>query len=139
MCPKGDDPMTTNSNFKTIELFVSGPKSGFTGSLGIRFEGEVTYLPVSTFSSTTCKQKLEASAKFREVTCTYSKVDSFRHKFIISFLSWPITPQENNLFTHDGNPSINEFSCDISQLSSLLVSCTFTDLINTDLPGNIHT
>lgn len=136
MCPKGDDPMTVNSNYKTIELLVSVPKHiPFTGLLGIRFQGEITYIPVEKFSSELCEQKFENSAKFRDITCIYSIPYPHQHKFHITFLKWPITPQENNLHLNDGNPPISDFSCDFSQLSSSSISCTFTDLINTDVPG----
>jgi hypothetical protein len=135
MCPKGDDPMTSHTNYKTIQLVVQGPK-GFGGKLGIRFEGETTTLSLSTVTSELCEQQLEASKKFTDVTCTYyASPTGTSRTFVIEILSWPITPQENNIYSHDGNPSIEAFSCDLSAISSSLVSCSFTDLISTDLPG----
>lgn len=140
MCPKGDDPMTINSNFKTIKLQVRGP-TGFSGDLGIIFEGETTSITLSKASDDFCEKQLEGSKKFTNVSCTYSISTSGHYDirtFVIIFYSWPVTPQENNIFTHNGNPSINEFRCDISSLTSPLVTCSFTDMVSTDIPGKLH-
>lgn len=137
MCPKSDDPLTVNSNYKTIQLQVRGPKD-FSGKLGIVFEGETTYIPLSVASNEVCETQFENSKKFTDVSCTYSLTTSGHYDtrtFIISIHSWPISPQENNIYTHNGNPSMNEFRCDITSLTSSLVTCTFTDLISTDIPG----
>ena len=137
MCPKGDDPLTPHSNYKTIQLRVTGP-TGFSGKLGIRFQGVTSYISISIASNEVCKTQLETSKKFREISCTYSMITHSRtnvHTFVISFLSWPVTPQENNIHSHNGNPSPEEFSCDTSGLDSSLVTCSFTDLISEDIPG----
>jgi hypothetical protein len=139
MCPKGDDPLTSFSNYKTIQLVVDGP-SGFSGTLGIVFEGETTTIPLSSVSDSVCEEQFEASKKFSDVTCTYTTTaigTGTRRIFVIEFVSWPLTPQENNLYSHDGNPSIEEFRCDLTSMDSSAVSCSFTDLISTDIPGTI--
>eukprot|EP00602_Paraphysomonas_sp_CaronLab_P001970 CAMPEP_0185021030 /NCGR_PEP_ID=MMETSP1103-20130426/3691_1 /TAXON_ID=36769 /ORGANISM="Paraphysomonas bandaiensis, Strain Caron Lab Isolate" /LENGTH=622 /DNA_ID=CAMNT_0027552303 /DNA_START=60 /DNA_END=1924 /DNA_ORIENTATION=+ len=132
MCPKGDDPVTDNQDFRVILLTVDGP-ANFGGDLGFTFQGERTLLPIATMSDAACESLLEASDKFADVTCDYTAVSTSQHTFRITFNSWPLTPKENNLYTHNGNPAISEFTCDMTRIDVSGVTCTFTDVTTTNL------
>jgi hypothetical protein len=132
MCPKGDDPLTMNQNYRKIRLtvYTSDP----SGSLGIEFLGTTTYMSLSTITSKACETALESSDKIGDVACTYTEVSSAVHQFDITFYSWPTFVKENNLHSNDGNPAISEFYCDVSQVGSSTY-CEFTDVQNSEIRG----
>lgn len=135
MCPKGDNPETDNQNYHSIILTVTGPLN-FGGSLGFTFQGETTFLEFPNLSTNTIQTLLESSNKFKSIKCSYSNTNSgtSTHIITITFVAWPILPQENNLYTHNGNPSLTDFTCDTSLMSSS-VSCTFTNNQISNLQG----
>jgi hypothetical protein len=112
MCPKGDDPVTDSQAYRQIKLTVSD-YAPFAGTLGISFQGEKSFISLANPSSSNCEAALETSNKFDDVTCTYAVIDSDQITFDITFVSWPKFPQENNLYTHSGNPSTSDFLCDM--------------------------
>jgi hypothetical protein len=135
MCPKGDDPTTDSQNYRQILLTVTDYPP-FSGILGVNFQGETTFISLASPSSSDCETALEASDKFDDVTCVHSTNSNYDDKlyFDITFISWPKIPQENNLFSHSGNPSISEFTCDVSRTDPNTV-CVFTDVVDTFLKG----
>ena len=40
---------------------------------------------------------------------------------------WDAFPSESNLYSHDGNPDISMFTCDMSGVTSGTASCAVTD------------
>ena len=109
MCPKGDDPVTRNQQKRKFQLDVSSSLLILSGSLGFGFGGEYAFIDVSSSaSSENCKASLEASYKFERVTCTYIEVSNRFRRFVVQVEEWPTYPGENNLFYHNGNPSIND-------------------------------
>ena len=132
MCPKGDDPLTINQNYRTFQLTVKTSDNSFTGSLTLKFEGGTASFSLANPSSTDCRLGLENSGLFGYINCQYSYITSYSMLFTITIYSWPIYPQQNNLHSHDGNPLISEFYCDVTSTSSK-VSCEFYDVINSNL------
>jgi len=54
------------------------------------------------------------------VTCTKAGQDaSLGANYTVTFSDFPITPHENNVFSHTGNPPLSAFGCDISELASV--------------------
>jgi len=132
MCPKGDDPATDSQSYRQILLTVTDYPP-FTGLLGVQFQGETTFMSLSAPNSSHCEAAFEASEKFDDITCAYSRnVDGDKMYFDLTFISWPKLPKENNLYSHNGNPRASEFTCDISRTDDNTV-CTFTDVVNTFL------
>ena len=137
MCPKGDDPVTDSQNYRQIKLAVSDMGT-MNGTLGITFQGETSFVSLVAPSSSDCETSLESSEKFGDVTCVYAEVGNdllSEIEFDITFVSWPKLPKENNLYTHNGNPFISEFTCDISRTDPTTL-CTFTNIEDTYLRGN---
>jgi hypothetical protein len=136
MCPKSDDPVTVNQVHRQIQLDVvdGGGSGSFTGLLGISFQGSTSYITLGSPSSDNCEAVLEANAKFDDVTCTYTSVSSTARRFVITFVSWPKLPQENNIYTHNGNPASTDFLCDVSKTDST-IQCTYSDVVSTNLRG----
>ena len=138
MCPKADDPVTDNQNYREILLTVNGPVN-FGGSLGLTFQGETTLLPLASMTDSTCESLLEGAEKFGDVSCDYTAVSTTQLTFAITFVSWPLMPRENNLYTHDGNPAATDFMCDMSRIDLAGVICTFTDVTSSNLRGECQT
>jgi hypothetical protein len=133
MCPKGDDPITVDQNYKVFLLTVTGG-GAVSGTLGLEFYGRTSYISLSPASSSDCVAGLEASGSYGFVACDATTVAVDNIQFKITIYSWPLYPAENNLYSHDGNPDISQFMCDTSQTSGF-VSCNFTDIVNTNIRG----
>ena len=135
MCPKGDDPMTLNQNYKQIMLVVESPNGAVSGSLGIVYGGFTSLISLSSPSSTNCQTALESSPMIDSVACHFHEITSHELTYNITFLSFPTFPKENNLHTNDGNPPPTDFYCDVSQAAPSGIRCFFTDVVATNVRG----
>ena len=135
MCPKGDDPKTVNQQFRKIRLDVHQPTSTSSGTLAIKFMKSVVLLNLDHPGSSACTNAFIDSNFAASVGCTLNATSNPAHlQYDITFYSWPISPQENNIFSHNGNPSIHDFFCDLSATSSQ-TTCQFTDLVKSNIRG----
>jgi len=137
MCSKGDDPMTINQNYRELSMTVYTSDSSFYGTLGLQFMGKESFISLSSPSSTDCTSAMIASTSFTYLSCKYTKINQQQYKYTISIYAWPIYPAENNLHTHNGNPAITDFFCDISDTSSS-VYCTFADINSTNIREYVY-
>lgn len=127
MCPKGDDPLTLNQNYRSIRVRITTEYFRFNaGPLGIEFQGTKVYLDLTNPSSEKCATQMSNHGKFGQVGCEYVRYGDLDDQFTFTFYNWPLYPVDNNLYTNDGNPSIYEFFCDISLTTNVL--CEFTDV-----------
>lgn len=134
MCPKGDDPLTINQDYREFSLTVYAGDGYFSGTLGIQFMGSSVTLSLTSPSSAECIQAFENSLLFNYVNCKYSASTSTERLYVITVYSWPTYPRENNLHSHNGNPAITNFYCDTSNTNSG-VYCVFKDIVNTNIRG----
>jgi len=134
MCPKGDDPMTINQNYRTIMLTVTKTSGSFSGSLGFEFQGTTSYLPLTSPTAQNCAAALEASPQIGSVGCAVTYPSALTIQFTITFYSWPTNAKSNNLHYHDGNPLLREFLCDISRATSD-ISCAWGDVVSNNVVG----
>jgi hypothetical protein len=133
MCPKGDDPVTDNQFYRKITLMVT-TDSHFQRKLGITFQGSTTFISLNSPSSSDCKTQLELNPKFSEINCDYEYIDSKTFALNITFIKFPTQPYENNLYTHNGNPLITDFLCDISHTKDD-VECHFSNVYDDNIKG----
>lgn len=126
--------MSDHQNYRSIRLAVTGSLN-FAGSLGITFHGEKIFIDLPATVSVVQSQ-LQRSQKFENVRVNYHSAATAvsTHTFTFIFLSWPIFPKENNLYSLTGDPSITDFTCDTTYLDSS-VSCQFTDVETSYLRG----
>lgn len=135
MCPKGDDPLTINQNYRSVLMSIgTGSPYELSGRLGLTFMGETVFLSLTYPSSDECTNAIAFHGKFGNVLCTFTRVNDYSFTMELVFYSWPTHPKENNLYTHDGNPSRFDFYCD-SSFASPLVFCTFEDKQATNIRG----
>eukprot|EP00605_Chrysophyceae_sp_TOSAG23-4_P001828 GSChrysophyteH1.ASY1.ANO1.2018.1 assembled CDS len=132
MCAKGDDPLTINQNYRQIKMILD-TASTFGGDIGFTFQGVTVYIDLdATPTDSACKSALESSQHIGTVSCTYTATSSTKWEFAIEFHSWPTLSRSNNLFNHNGNPLISDFTCDGS-LATGSPTCTFQDVQNTNI------
>lgn len=133
-CPKGDDPLTLNQNYRTITLTVYKTSGTYSGSLGFQFQGATTYLSLTSPTSANCISTLQTSPQIGLVGCTVTFPSALTIQYTITFYSWPTNVKSNNFHYHDGNPLLREFLCDVS-MTSTDVSCEFGDVVNDNVVG----
>lgn len=136
MCPKGDDPMTENQNYRSIQLSVSST-SELRGILVLTFQDEPSFINLNTRSSFQCEAAMEANPKFKDVSCELLEFDSSSVFYNITILEWPTYPSENNFYFHNGNPGDNEFLCDTTMTSGD-VNCRLVASSDNDVRGIQH-
>ncbi len=96
--------------------------------------GSKTTITLSDLVPGQCTEELAFKGMFGNVLCEVEKVNWRVYEFSMTFYSWPTYPKENNLFSHDGNPSRLDFFCDLTYVTSL-TSCRFTDIEATNIQG----
>lgn len=127
MCPKGDDPLTINQNYRKIRMTLTAG-SAFGGDLGFTFQGATTFMSLASPSAENCKRNLEGSHHIGTISCVYSVVSATEWYYDITFHTWPTLSRANNLYNHDGNPLITEFSCVVNRGTPADVACAFSDM-----------
>ena len=144
MCPKGDDPWTTEQNNREIGLVITSTNNSnpLDGLLGIKLYGVTTFISLTEASDTSCQEGLQNSSQIGTVECNYTVVSAFEHHITVVFTSWPIyNIPDNNIFISSGNPDITDFYCDVSQASvpesqhNSTFICNFYDIQTANIKG----
>eukprot|EP01031_Cornospumella_fuschlensis_P033531 gene33531-40566_t len=141
MCPKGDDPLTPFSSYRSIVVtveHVAASPSG--GSHRFSFMGQSLALPVTIWSEQECQRAFSTVPNIDAVQCGVKRLGRFNgYSLLLQFLSFPVIPHENNLYTHGGNPPLFAFSCDSSSVQTVgRASCRVADVVGTDYPEYVY-
>ena len=64
------------------------------------------------------------------VSVSNANADTGGSTYTVSFLSWPVTPHENNKHFHSGSPSLDQFYCNTTLIDKSVAnpSCKITDV-----------
>lgn len=139
LCPKGDDPLTSNTDFRTIQFTTSAAAGSLDGSFKFVFEGEYFYFPAdaSAFDSADCKESFEGLQNVKEVICTRSAVDANNGAtYTVIFKAFPLFPYQNNIYKHDGDPLLSSFQCENEKVTAgTSPLCMLSDMTSSDFPG----
>jgi hypothetical protein len=134
MCPKGDDPITENQQKYILKLVLESDDA-ISGDLILHFQDDHILLPISSaFTDSICESAFLSSRKITDVTCLVHIISSKLLSLRVTVNSWPLFPQQNNIYTHDGMPAITDFTCDTSKMSAPL-DCTFTPVFTSNVEG----
>lgn len=142
MCPKGDDPVTINQDYRTISVYVTTQTPAYTypsGKLGLELYGKVAFIDLALPEK--CSEDLSFSGPFGEVACSYVRSGDYGSylTFELTFLSWPSTSMDTNMYYNIGNPSLYDFHCDISRVAFIRITeCKFTDIYATNVMGESY-
>lgn len=71
--------------------------------------------------------------------CSVTSLGVDRQLLNITLEEFPAVPYENNIFSHNGNPPLSHFSCDVSNAytstGSGFVNCTIEDTATDNIKG----
>lgn len=133
-CPKGDDPLTVNQQNRAIQLQIAAD-SALAGMLYVGFGFDVAALSVDAVTDATCETAFQSMSSLDAVQCTVDSTDPMLLQLDVAILKFPTYPVDNNIFSHSGNPTLQQFRCDTSQLTSVNASCSFADIVADDVKG----
>ena len=141
MCPKGDDPLTTYTDFRSIIIRVGTQSAGITGgTFKFTFHDESISIPGTGWTEEQCKATFESLPNVDTVRCSVEFSISQHGGFttVVAFEKFPVNPHQNNIYNHDGDPPLSAFACDTSQVLTVgRVTCTIDDVVTGILPGNL--
>eukprot|EP00981_Chlorochromonas_danica_P005499 scaffold1110_cov182-Ochromonas_danica.AAC.26 len=127
MCPRDDDPLTINQNYRSIKVKVHSYYL-LAGTMGLEFQGTTIFLPMINYTNGNCSEEISYRGKYGKVGCESTYIDTFRREFVLTFYSWPLYPKDTNLYSHNGNPSKYEFRCNVAYLTKDS-TCLVIDLV----------
>ena len=139
MCPKGDDPLTTNQKPRQIKFGFDALSGDLNGYLSFTFLGEDILLDANANSLTDekCTRLFQSLPNVEQVVCarTSDVTEANGANYSVTFEKFPTFPYENNLYYHDGNPPLTAFNCDTSKVEGAdgLLSCYVEDMSYPDL------
>ena len=121
-------------NYRVITMTTNSSRgSSLGGSVIVTFDGEDVSIAANATASE-CEDAWETLDNVEDVTVTRSSVGARGDStYTITFLSFPLNPHQNNIFSHDGNPDISTFTCDISDVTGSDPSCVFDDSVYTNI------
>ena len=131
-CPKGDDPLTTQQDTRSIKMSMNftGTSSGQPeGFYQISFHGEKFKLRINA-TADECEEGWETMNNIEDVTCAVEYEGEFGTIYTVELEAFPPLPWQNNIYDHYGNPPISAFTCDISKITAGdNPSCVFDDVV----------
>jgi len=143
VCPRGDDPLTTNQDYRVISMAISSDHGTIKGSLQFSFFGEHFSFDANTnvISTDSLAEKIKKLPNVADASVSTGEAQSSGGSiYNITFLRWPTYPLENNVHYHSGNPSLASFECNAVDLetqswtkSSNDVTCAINDVVNSNL------
>lgn len=149
-CPKGDDPVSIGQSNRQIVFRLATDAAEISGLLYINFLGHTINIDLnSTYvdADSYCETQFEEAENIESVSCAASSgFDSDNSwttngaflEYNVTFNSWPSFPVENNFFSHNGNPLLSDFTCDISEVTLSGGSnreCALVDVVNSGVTG----
>jgi len=138
MCPKGDDPLTPFSNYRTIVIALSAT-SKIGGTIQFWINGQAVQFPAyySSWSEKACETLFSQMPNVAEVKCTRQKtVDSYGNvQWTIAFTKFPMVPYENSVWTHNGSLPSSQMYCRTTWMTGTNAACKITDVTVSALPG----
>jgi hypothetical protein len=111
----GDDPLTENQNSRSFNITTSSESGMLSGHFIFSFQGEEVDFDASgkNFNELNCKSRLESLPNLEKVECKRGPLDANHggSTWTISILDFPLSAYMNNIYFHDGNPPLSDFSC----------------------------
>ena len=142
MCPKGDDPFTSFTNYRTITISLR-TTSMIGGNVQLWVNGQVLFFPAywGSWSVAQCEASFATLANVASVVCSHSQknlLDSIGNvDWTIAFTKFPMVPFENNIYTNNGSLPLSTFVCHTHLITGTNPTCTITDITVATLPGKL--
>lgn len=145
MCPKGFDPLLRSATYyREINVTTNSTAAGssMNGTYVMSFNGfDFEFnANASLFGEAECEAAWESLHNVEQVVCFRGAINQAGGAtYNIKFLAWPAIPMQNNIFSHEGNPPLTAFTCDVSDArvwsrgGSNVAACHVEDVANTDI------
>ena len=140
ICPKGDDPLTPVGQYRSVVISTGATSGLLAGYFNFKFLGESIRFPAnsSAWQAEKCVTDLQSLANVEKVSCVRDAAnpDTLGANYTITFVSYPVLPYENNIFSHSGSASLNQMSCDVSEMTNtgaVNPHCSIFDVANSGI------
>lgn len=128
MCPKGDDPLTTSTNRRSIVINTTVVGDDASGYFTVWYERRAYVLPVGA-DNEVCAKLFEGSRAIETVQCTITLQGGEYTAYEVEFQQFPMFPYQNNIFHHEGDIPIGDFYCTSeSVINATFASCDILDV-----------
>jgi len=136
LCPKGPNPFTTGQQRRALSFMVDlngvAVPAGQDENLYLRFLGAETSgldaAGLASLSDAGCAAWAATHPFIREAACRKSVANTDEYSLELRVEWENVLRPQNNLFDHDGDPSLAEFTCDGRDVSSVTVTCAVADV-----------
>jgi hypothetical protein len=121
LCPKGDDPLTKDQASRTVQLVTGATRGTLAGQLQVTFNGETAVFDAAAgkFDGAACSKAISALPNVQFASCERISTNEWSGgTYEIAFDAWPTIPWENNLFSHNGDPPLSAFACNMSSITA---------------------
>ncbi len=139
MCPKGDDPLTTFSDYRSIILQTATVSGTMGGYFRLSFHGQYFSFPANPayFQAEQCVRAVESLPNVQTARCSVTSSGRFGStSYLIQFRTFSTYPYENNIYINDGNPPDSAFACDSTAVTgSYGVTCKVSTVATNIVPG----
>lgn len=124
VCPAAFDPVQLRkyTGRRKVRLETGNHGGANTGQLEFFFGGSSIFLDAdaSSLTSEKCTSSLNHLESVTGITCvrdSYNEI-SKTGNYIITLENFPLVPYFNNVIYHNGNPSLDLFSCNTSSINT---------------------
>jgi hypothetical protein len=148
MCPKAFDIFATDESTprRTVQLTVGRESGTLEGRVEFFFNNASILLDANpdNLSSQECTAQFKGLRGVARASCKNERKGDEKtaeYKYTITFLEWSLQPFENNIFFHDGNPSLDAFMCNVNRVNEFMAVnpyCRVSDVVTEGSAGKIQ-
>lgn len=140
MCPKGDDPLTSFGNYRSVIISLRASSGKIGGTVQLVINGNTIKFPAAytAWSTTQCETDFAKMPNLEEVRCSRTQSpDSIGNvDWTVAFKRFPMNPYENNVYSNDGSLPLEQFDCRNNFMTGTGVTCAVTDVATSSIPGS---
>lgn len=139
VCPSAFDPVSPillaeNPNRRQVRLETSVLSGKMSGAIFFTFGGATVPLnaDATQLDSNQCTYLLSGLKSVSEVTCERELLDSNTHtgRYLVTLRGFPERPHTNNIISHNGNPGMELFACNSSQVSAIEAQGAYCEILD---------
>jgi hypothetical protein len=127
---------------RTVRMWTDVETGVMSGQLEFTFAGSAVTIDgnATDFDSAKCQSALSGLKSVTAIRCERESFDATEDtgKYLITLDAFPMKPFLSNTIYHNGNPPLDMFYCNVSQVkksSGSYPRCRFEDVITTNIPG----
>eukprot|EP01031_Cornospumella_fuschlensis_P039258 gene39258-47777_t len=139
VCPSAFDPvrpimLEENPNRRQVRLETSVLSGQMSGAIFFTFGGDTVPLNANAaqLDSNQCTYLLSGLKSVSEIDCQRELFDpaTLTGRYLITLRAYPERAYTNNIVTHDGNPGMELFACNSSQVSVIEAQGAYCEVLD---------